>query len=58
MLKVVLPVAQRETGAGSDADRGEARMSEPEYEVVVSAEQQQHAEELGEELPATLPACR
>ena len=31
-------------------------MSEPEYEVVVSAEQQQHADELGEELPATLPA--
>ena len=30
-------------------------MSDPEYEVVVSAEQQQHAEELGEELPATLP---
>ena len=30
-------------------------MSEPEYEVVVSAEQQQHAEELGDELPATLP---
>ena len=31
-------------------------MSEPEYEVVVSAEQQQHAEELGDELPARLPA--
>jgi ATP-dependent Lon protease len=31
-------------------------MSEPEYEVVVSAEQQQHAEELGDELPASLPA--
>jgi ATP-dependent Lon protease len=31
-------------------------VSEPEYEVVVSAEQQQHAEELGDELPATLPA--
>ncbi len=30
-------------------------MSEPEYEVVVTAEQQQHAEELGDELPATLP---
>ncbi len=30
-------------------------MSDPEYEVVVSAEQQQHAEELGDELPATLP---
>jgi len=30
-------------------------MSDPEYEVVVSAEQQQHAGELGEELPATLP---
>ena len=30
-------------------------MTEPEYEVVVSAEQQQHAEELGDELPATLP---
>jgi len=30
-------------------------MSEPEYQVVVSAEEQQHAEELGEELPATLP---
>ena len=30
-------------------------MSEPEYEVVVSAEEQQRAEELGEELPATLP---
>ena len=29
-------------------------MSDPEL-VVVSAEQQQHAEELGEELPATLP---
>jgi ATP-dependent Lon protease len=31
-------------------------VSEPEYEVVVSAEQQQHAEELGDELPARLPA--
>jgi ATP-dependent Lon protease len=31
-------------------------LSEPEYEVVVSAEQQQHAEELGDELPARLPA--
>jgi ATP-dependent Lon protease len=30
-------------------------LSEPEYEVVVSAEQQQHAEELGDELPAKLP---
>jgi ATP-dependent Lon protease len=30
-------------------------MSEPEYQVVVSAEEQQQAEELGEELPATLP---
>ena len=30
-------------------------MSEPEYEVVVSAEEQQRAEELGDELPATLP---
>ncbi|MDX6485302.1 MAG: ATP-dependent Lon protease, partial [Gaiellaceae bacterium] len=30
-------------------------MTEPEYEVVVSAEEQQRAEELGEELPATLP---
>ncbi len=30
-------------------------MSEPEYEVVVSPEEQQHAEELGHELPATLP---
>jgi ATP-dependent Lon protease len=30
-------------------------MSEPEYQVVVSAEEQQHAEELGDELPATLP---
>jgi ATP-dependent Lon protease len=28
---------------------------EPEYHVVVSAEEQAHAEELGEELPATLP---
>ena len=28
---------------------------EPEYQVVVSAEEQAHAEELGEELPATLP---
>jgi ATP-dependent Lon protease len=30
-------------------------VSEPEYEVVVSAEEQQRAEELGEELPAALP---
>jgi ATP-dependent Lon protease len=30
-------------------------MSEPEYQVVVSAEEQQHAQELGDELPATLP---
>ena len=30
-------------------------MSEPEYEVVVSAEEQQRAEELGDELPAALP---
>ena len=30
-------------------------MSEPEYQVVVSAEEQQQAEELGDELPATLP---
>jgi ATP-dependent Lon protease len=30
-------------------------MSTEEYEVVVSAEEQQRAEELGEELPATLP---
>ena len=28
---------------------------EPEYQVVVSAEEQAYAEELGEELPATLP---
>jgi ATP-dependent Lon protease len=30
-------------------------VSEPEYQVVVSAEEQAQAEELGEELPATLP---
>jgi ATP-dependent Lon protease len=30
-------------------------MSEPEYQVNVSAEEQQRAEELGQELPATLP---
>ena len=30
-------------------------MSEPEYQVAVSAEEQQHAENLGDELPATLP---
>jgi ATP-dependent Lon protease len=30
-------------------------VSEPEYQVVISAEEQAHAEELGEELPATLP---
>ena len=30
-------------------------VSEPEYQVVVSPEEQQHAEELGDELPATLP---
>jgi ATP-dependent Lon protease len=30
-------------------------MSEPEYQVVVSAEEQQHAQELGDELPAALP---
>jgi ATP-dependent Lon protease len=30
-------------------------MSEPEYQVVVSAEEQRHAEELGQELPPTLP---
>jgi ATP-dependent Lon protease len=30
-------------------------VNEGEYQVVVSAEQQQHAEELGDELPATLP---
>jgi ATP-dependent Lon protease len=30
-------------------------MSEPEYQVAVSAAEQQRAEELGQELPATLP---
>jgi ATP-dependent Lon protease len=30
-------------------------VSEPEYQVVISAEEQAHAEELGEELPAALP---
>jgi ATP-dependent Lon protease len=30
-------------------------VSEPEYQVVVSAEEQQRAEELGDELPTTLP---
>jgi ATP-dependent Lon protease len=30
-------------------------VSEPEYQVAVSAEEQQRAEELGQELPATLP---
>ena len=30
-------------------------MSEPEYQVAVSAEEQQRAEELGQEQPATLP---
>jgi ATP-dependent Lon protease len=30
-------------------------VTEPEYEVVVSPEEQQRAEELGDELPATLP---
>ena len=30
-------------------------MTDEEYQVVVSAEEQQRAEELGEELPATLP---
>ena len=30
-------------------------MSEPEYQVVVSAAEQQHAEDLGQELPSTLP---
>ena len=30
-------------------------MSEPEYQIVVSPEEQQQAEELGHELPATLP---
>ena len=30
-------------------------MSEPEYQVAVSAEEQQRAEELGQELPASLP---
>jgi ATP-dependent Lon protease len=30
-------------------------VSEPEYQVIISAEEQAHAEELGEELPATLP---
>jgi ATP-dependent Lon protease len=30
-------------------------MSEPEYQVAVSAEEQQRAEKLGHELPATLP---
>jgi ATP-dependent Lon protease len=30
-------------------------VSEPEYQVVVTEEEQQRAEELGEELPATLP---
>src|SRR5437764_596933 len=34
---------------------GDHVMSEPEYQVLVSAEEQAHAEELGEELPATLP---
>src|SRR5204863_4903157 len=40
--------------AGQGADRGRAAMTEPEV-VVVSAEEQQQAEELGEELPAQLP---
>jgi ATP-dependent Lon protease len=30
-------------------------MSEPEYQIVVSAEEQQRADRLGDELPATLP---
>jgi ATP-dependent Lon protease len=30
-------------------------LSEPEYQVVVSAEEQQHADDLGQELPSTLP---
>jgi ATP-dependent Lon protease len=30
-------------------------MSEPEYQVAVTADEQQRAEELGQELPATLP---
>jgi len=30
-------------------------VSEPEYQVAVSAEEQQRAEELGQELPASLP---
>jgi len=30
-------------------------VSEPEYQVVVSAEEQRHAEELGQELPPNLP---
>ena len=59
MLKIVLPVAQRKARQGKvpvDVGRSEARaMSEPEYQVAVSADEQQRAEELGHELPATLP---
>ena len=37
------------------ADRGDPALTDEEYQVVVSAEEQQRAEELGDELPATLP---
>ena len=53
MLRIVLPLAQQVAEQTKIVDRG-APMTEPEL-VVVSPDEQQHAEELGDELPATLP---
>ena len=55
MLKVTLPIAERPPADGSGADRGDPAVTDEEYQVVVSAEEQQQAEELGDELPAALP---
>ena len=57
MLKVVLPIAPA-GHAGESEYRGRAARDEPsraEYQVVVTSEEQEQAERLGEELPATLP---
>src|SRR5664279_3962055 len=48
-------VAAGEAGRGADEDRGRATPMTDSELVVVTPEEQQHAEALGHELPATLP---
>src|SRR5947208_9672583 len=48
------PAGTPRTAAGEDQDRGRAAVTEADV-VVVTPEEQQQAEELGEELPAQLP---